>query len=40
VVEKWNTGFDLRFAFAIEVKPQRYPGFERIAFNVGLPFHW
>jgi hypothetical protein len=39
VVEKWNAGFDPGPAFAVQVKPQGNPGFERMPFDGGLPFH-
>ena len=39
VVEKRNAGLDLGLAFAVEIEPEGNPGFERVAFDGGLPFH-
>jgi hypothetical protein len=40
VVKERNARFDFRVTFAVEVQRQFNPGFERIAFDGGLPFHW
>jgi hypothetical protein len=39
VVEKWNAGFDPGPALAVQIQPQGNPGFERVPFKGGLPFH-
>lgn len=39
VIKKRDARFDLRFALAVKVEPDGNLGFERVAFNAGLPFH-
>ena len=39
VVEKGDAGVDFGFALAVEIKRDGNLGFERVAFDSGLPFH-